>query len=453
MTETKPLVRTPNNIADLVAQFYKNEGVVGQGGMATVYKLVFDSSLHPLTKDIEAATPVPRSDNENDDTSIYSDETGKSRNPKDSTGTYERFKLAAANAGDNDLVWMLDHKTLAVKKISQMLASDESFMKRFNREMEVLENFSHPNIVKVYGSSKMEDNLPCMIMDYIDDRVNLDAVAKSDKRISHSKVAHVGIEVLKALAYCHKNNIIHRDVKLGNIGVERKTGKVKILDFGIAKDLAPGSEQLTLAGYILGSPEIYAPELFEGLPGPSVDVFGIGTSMYKLLAGHSPIEKMILTETKQDTIKSNAVIDPRLLRMYQLLQNKEQFYDIRNYDSAVSDGFADCIMLMIAPDHSQRLTVMEAGMELTDLKADKMLSKVDSAQLVEYIRGFRDTVMSNGDPRIVGDYYKRIGNALPKSEFNERVENFNRAKDSYVHSEQWSAKAGLVAKKIDYESK
>jgi len=157
---------------------------------------------------------------------------------------------------------------------------------RFYREAEAAGRLSHPNIVTVYDVGEEED-VAYIAMDYLEG-VNLSVYTQPDHLLPVQTVLSIGAQVADALGYAHNNNVIHRDIKPGNIIYEPKTGKVSVTDFGIAS-LVDSSK--TRTGTILGTPSYMSPEQIAGkkVDGRS-DEFSLAVTLYQLLCGQLPFE-------------------------------------------------------------------------------------------------------------------------------------------------------------------
>jgi serine/threonine-protein kinase len=155
---------------------------------------------------------------------------------------------------------------------------------RFRREAEAAARLSHPNIITIYETGEDHD-LEYIVMDYGEGE-SLEDYTDPDDLLTIWEVLDVGAQVADALDYAHEREVIHRDVKPGNIIYDRETGMVKVTDFGIAC-LTDASR--TRTGTVLGTPSYMSPEQAAGkkLDGRS-DLFSLGVTMYQLFTGRLP---------------------------------------------------------------------------------------------------------------------------------------------------------------------
>lgn len=182
-------------------------------------------------------------------------------------------------------------KPAAVKVLSETVAHSRRVVERFAREIEVLRSISHPNIVEIYEVGELNGHQPFYVMERLEGQT-LDALIRAETRLAPREVLALMEPVCAALAAAHTAGIIHRDVKASNIficsGVPRT---VKLLDFGIAKMMAPeeGSTWLTTAGRMPGTPSIMAPEQILGGPiDARVDIYALGVLLHRMLVGRLP---------------------------------------------------------------------------------------------------------------------------------------------------------------------
>ncbi|MHB2019280.1 MAG: Stk1 family PASTA domain-containing Ser/Thr kinase, partial [Candidatus Xenobia bacterium] len=160
-------------------------------------------------------------------------------------------------------------------------------LRRFATEAKNAARMSHPNIVQVYD---MEDDgdLHFLIMEYCDGGDVRQALQRAGGRLAPGEAVRITLDVLKALEYAHKHQIVHRDIKPHNILLTANE-QVKLTDFGIAKALE--SDTRTQTGDFIGSVAYFSPEQAQGYPvTPASDFYALGVVLYELLTGRVPFE-------------------------------------------------------------------------------------------------------------------------------------------------------------------
>jgi S1-C subfamily serine protease/predicted Ser/Thr protein kinase len=178
-------------------------------------------------------------------------------------------------------------RDVAIKFMRTEVFTDETFLKRFEREAKALARLSHPNIVKVLDYGEHE-GMPYLVMEYVRGETLKQRLGKP---IPWQEAARMLLPVAQALEYTHRQNIIHRDVKPTNFLVG-DSGHLMLSDFGIAKILdRPEAVQLTGTGVGLGTPEYMAPE--QGLGKPvdrRADIYSLGVVFYEMVTGRKPFQ-------------------------------------------------------------------------------------------------------------------------------------------------------------------
>jgi serine/threonine protein kinase len=177
-------------------------------------------------------------------------------------------------------------RVVAIKMLSEELASDPEFRARFQQEATVVARLSHPNIVAVYDIEPHNHTF-CIIMEYLEGE-NLQAKIDRDVTLPERDVVLIGAQVARALGYAHSQGIIHRDVKPDNVHVTPK-GVAKVMDFGIARFL--DSKLKTQTGISMGTPKFMSPEQVTGknVDGQT-DLYSLGVCLYYCLAGRPPFD-------------------------------------------------------------------------------------------------------------------------------------------------------------------
>ena len=178
-------------------------------------------------------------------------------------------------------------RLVAIKVLFPEFATDPAFVERFRREAQSAGNLNHPNIVSVYDWGR-SNNTYFMAMEYVPGRTLAEALADVGQ-INATKAAEVGIEVAAALSFAHRNNVVHRDIKPGNILIG-SNGQLKVADFGIARALGSAADSnLTQVGAVMGTAAYLSPEQAQGgQPDPRSDLYSLGIVLYEMVAGHPP---------------------------------------------------------------------------------------------------------------------------------------------------------------------
>lgn len=177
------------------------------------------------------------------------------------------------------------HDRLVAMKVIENDAEDaQGFVKRFGREVELVERLNHPNIVAVYDSGQIAD-LIYLVMRYINGGTLRQRLGSP---LPVSVACAAMVQMCHALQHAHDAHIIHRDVKPSNMLVALDDeGRLLLTDFGIAK--LQGLRGLTKSGMTIGTPEYMAPEQAEGREvDRRSDIYSLGCVLYEELSGHPP---------------------------------------------------------------------------------------------------------------------------------------------------------------------
>lgn len=175
-------------------------------------------------------------------------------------------------------------RNVAVKVLRGDLASDEKFVRRFQREALSASSLSHPNIVEMYDVGE-DDGQYYIVMEYVDGKT-LKQVLKQRGHLSITEVVDIMLQLTDGMAHAHDAYIIHRDIKPQNIMI-LSNGVIKITDFGVATAL--NSTQLTQTNSVMGTVHYLPPEQAQG-KGSTIksDIYSMGIMMYELLTGFVP---------------------------------------------------------------------------------------------------------------------------------------------------------------------
>jgi len=193
-------------------------------------------------------------------------------------------------SGGIGVVYAAEHNTLghevAVKVLRGAAAKDGGEIARLRREAYIQVHIDHPNVARVHDLDQMPDGSMYVVMERLHGRSLADKLSR-EHVVAPGFAIPVFIGVCRALAAAHKKQVVHRDLKPGNIFL-CDDGTPKVLDFGMSK--LTTAESLTQAGYTLGTPEYMAPEQCIGANVvPQTDIYAFGVLMYEALTGELPI--------------------------------------------------------------------------------------------------------------------------------------------------------------------
>ncbi len=177
-------------------------------------------------------------------------------------------------------------RDVTIKLLRPEYLRDPDFSSRFRQEAQNAASLSHPNVVTVYDYGE-DPSGPFIVMEYVDGE-DLATILKRNGSLPPTQAARIGAAVARALEAAHTRGIVHRDVKPGNVLIGRD-GRVKVVDFGIARAIAEA--QMTLPGTTLGSVHYFSPEQARGEPTTAAsDIFSLGIVLFEMLTGRRPWE-------------------------------------------------------------------------------------------------------------------------------------------------------------------
>jgi serine/threonine protein kinase len=175
-------------------------------------------------------------------------------------------------------------RRVAIKVLQAQFARDPSFLIRFKREAQAAASLSHPNIVGVYDTGT-EDGTHFIVMEYVEGRTLKDVI-RAEGPLYPERAAEVCADVCSALIAAHARGLIHRDIKPGNVMLTPE-GKVKVMDFGIAR--ATTSETITQTAAVVGTAQYISPEQAQGQTVDyRSDLYSVGCCLYEMLTGTVP---------------------------------------------------------------------------------------------------------------------------------------------------------------------
>ncbi len=246
------------------------------------------------------------------------------------------------------------HRFVAIKMLTAEMASNDSARQRFLREARTAAAVRHEYVVDIHQVE--EEPTPYLVMEFIDGPTLAEKLASSGP-LPLPDILRIGSQTALGLAAAHKIGLIHRDIKPGNLLLERDGQRVKISDFGLARAVRDPS--VTGIGVVAGTPAYMAPEQALGQPlDHRVDLFSLGSTLYEMCTGSRPFPASgalaVLKRVCNDT--------PR---------------PIRESNSAIPDWLADIVARLHAKDRTQRFQSAEevAGLLACYLTEQQPLSE------------------------------------------------------------------------------
>ncbi|GAB1443847.1 hypothetical protein MASR2M39_26910 [Ignavibacteriales bacterium] len=194
-------------------------------------------------------------------------------------------------AGGMAVVYKAWHTSLdkyfAIKKLSDSLAQNSEARERFVREAKTHSRLEHPNIVKFHDI--LQDHVTAnvyIVMEYVEGRTLAKMIGKETGPIPFEKAWPIFRQLLEGISYAHSQGVVHRDIKPGNV-IVTPDNKVKILDFGIARDET--GHTITQSGQVVGTLQYASPEQIKGEKvDQRSDIYNLGMTLYEMVAGRLP---------------------------------------------------------------------------------------------------------------------------------------------------------------------
>ncbi|MGW1373414.1 protein kinase domain-containing protein [Streptomyces sp. NPDC002446] len=187
-------------------------------------------------------------------------------------------------------------REVAIKTLHTELGREQAFRERFRREAQSVAKLTHTNIVSVFDSGEDELDgamVPYIVMEYVAGqplRSDLDNDIAQHGAMPTEKALKITADVLAALEVSHEMGLVHRDIKPGNVMLNKRN-VVKVMDFGIARAMQSGVTSMTQTGMVVGTPQYLSPEqaLGRGVDARS-DLYSVGIMLFELLTGQLPFD-------------------------------------------------------------------------------------------------------------------------------------------------------------------
>ncbi len=250
-------------------------------------------------------------------------------------GAYRVLKVLGT--GGMGIVFLAEdvhlQRSVALKVLKPALAANEAHRQRFLREARAAAKVQHDHVVTIYQVGQERDG-SFLAMELLEG-VSLEHRLRAQEPLPIAEIVRIGRETTEGLAAAHERGLIHRDIKPANLWLESPKGRVKILDFGLARS-ASENVHLTDSGAILGTPAYMAPEQARGEPVDArCDLFSLGCVLYRLGTGALPFPG----ENTLTVLNALATLSPR---------------PVAEVNPAVPPALSELIMQLLSKDAAQR---------------------------------------------------------------------------------------------------
>jgi MAP/microtubule affinity-regulating kinase len=296
-------------------------------------------------------------------------------------GNFAKVKLATHSLTGAEVNGFYSNAKVAIKVIDKTQLDDKKLQKLY-REVRIMKSLHHPHIIKLYEVIETK-NTVFLVMEYCSGGELYDYLVvhgKMKERDARAKFR----QILSAVSYCHKKQIIHRDLKAENLLLDKDLN-IKIADFGFSNVFDPESKLDTFCG----SPPYAAPELFQGrrYVGPEVDIWSLGVILYVLCTGCLPFDGKNLQEMRESVCRGKYRIPfylsdtcERLLRKFLVRDPlRRHGLEIVIDDTWLNDGYGDS---PISVDLGQKV---EEDEKVIKLMATKY--QVSREEVLQALRG------------------------------------------------------------------
>jgi eukaryotic-like serine/threonine-protein kinase len=240
-------------------------------------------------------------------------------------------------------------RPVAVKLLAEHLADDSQFVARFRREALSAARLVHPNVVQVFDFGLDESSgRHYIVMELIRGQSGAE-ILRDEGVLGVQEALSMVLQACRGLDYAHRNGVVHRDVKPGNL-LRAEDGVVKLADFGIAKAVTDELSAITQVGSVIGTAAYLAPEQAAGEEvGPPADLYALGVVTYQFLSGRLPYEAQSLTELALKQMREipppldelNPDVTPQLAVAVDralALDPRERYADAESFRDALTDG-------------------------------------------------------------------------------------------------------------------
>ena len=190
-------------------------------------------------------------------------------------------------------------RSVAIKSLPPEVTDNPKARSRFEREARLLASVNHPNIATIHEVLEEVEDVSYLVLEYVPGQTLAERIAKSPLKLEEALT--IALQIAEAVAAAHEHDVIHRDLKPGNIKITPE-GRIKVLDFGLAKalvgEVVDQQSTVTEPGRVMGTPAYMSPEQARGLETDErCDIWSFGCVLYEMLTGKVPFEGETFSDT------------------------------------------------------------------------------------------------------------------------------------------------------------
>jgi serine/threonine-protein kinase len=190
-------------------------------------------------------------------------------------------------------------RSVAIKSLPPEVKDNPKALSRFTREARVLASLNHPNIATIHEELEEAEGSVYLVLEYVPGQTLAERIAKGPLKLEEALT--IALQIAEAVAAAHERDVIHRDLKPGNIKITQE-GKVKVLDFGLAKviggETTDQKSTITEPGRVIGTPAYMSPEQARGkTTDKRSDIWSFGCVLYEMLTGRIPFKGETISDT------------------------------------------------------------------------------------------------------------------------------------------------------------
>jgi serine/threonine-protein kinase len=197
-------------------------------------------------------------------------------------------------------------RSVAIKSLPPEVKDNPKALSRFTREARVLASLNHPNIATIYEELEEAEGVNYLVLEYVPGQTLAERIAKAPLKLEEALT--IALQIAEAVAAAHEHDVIHRDLKPGNIKITPE-GNIKVLDFGLAKAVGGETKNqqstVTEPGRVIGTPAYMSPEQARGKPiDKRSDIWSFGCVLYEMLTGKVPFEGETISDTLANILQT-----------------------------------------------------------------------------------------------------------------------------------------------------